>query len=388
MRLAGDDDGLNWYNAPRAPTPIYSGPVNTASWGSAGDPRPIHEQAIYARGYYRIEGDTINWYSDFTRYDSESGTDQTIRNQLHCGADDQQLDCDFIVGANIYDVYINGVEHKRIGNLVFGCDANQVMRDYAVWNPIYGWIVDSISYRSILDTYGCQQAVSFGALGSFISHNLGTIVKAGMLVAAGYVALGASGVIASAEAATVAVDAAAVAVETAEFTATVEAVAEAGTIAAEAVEAAEISLEVAESIGTVTEIAEAQATLSTALELETAAEVLTETVVEDFAVDAVAEQVAVESLPGTIPAPAPAPAPSTFPSLPGNWQTYAQQAAKAGFSLLQKQAVAPPGGARSFAPGSAQAGEPGFLDNLPIETMLLTLLLAGGVGLVIYNRSK
>jgi hypothetical protein len=312
MRMSGlrgeDDPGLNtsgnWLDRQlvKAPIPAYNGPVDTAVWGSAGDPLPIHEQKIYAAGFYHVVGDPVTWYSDLVRFNGESGEMETIRQRVTFDAESDPVVERFLNDPDLWDIAIGGQEFKRIGDgSGFVFDVIAPMKAAAQFNPAYGLIVPGNVYRAIIEQYSPKQHIGFGFVGQLFNQNIGWVVPATLAVMGGAIVAG-----------------------------------EAGWLAVEGATAAEAG-------GAVVEATETGALLETAAEFETVAEALS--ITEEIAIDAVAEQLAVESLPeviqqaATMPDYFPAvelPAPSSIPGAV-NWGQLATKAVGFGSSLYQQQ---------------------------------------------------
>jgi hypothetical protein len=355
--LSGEDTDPEGYipyqQVARAPIPAYNGPVNTAVWGSAGDPLLIHEQKIYAAGFYHVVGDPVTWYSDLIRFNGESGEMETIRQRATFDAESDPVVARFLNDPDLWDIYISGREFKRIGTgdgFVF--DVIAPMKAAAVFNPAYGLIVPGNVYRAIIEQYSPKQHIGGGWFGGFMNQNIQPIVTVALVAMGGYA------------------------------------------IAAEGF-AAEVGAELAAedlAIEALPEIVE-----------YSAPELFADVVVEDFAIepfveeialDPFAEQLALEAAPELtaeaapemvealtpeyyppIEAPAPSPLPGT--DIPGasNWWQLATKAVSAGTSLYQRQQAKKSADEQAAARARLTAGGGAPLSSAAFPLILLTIPL-------------
>jgi len=344
-RLAGDADDPSEVNVAlvRAPNTPYTGPVNTAAWGSAGDPYPIFEQMVFGRGYFHVIGDAVNFYSEFCRYDAENNDTQCRISKYDPGPEDMP---DTAFDLLEYDVVINGVTYTRVGDRViyYRPEINEQIMLHKIWHPLYGWIIPKQTIRQVIDFHDPE-----GEHGWLYEH-FDLIVSSVLVVAAVYIA-----------AAAIAAEMAASALATAEAVGTAEAIAEAAVLTSEAVETASVALEVAEAGGIVSEISEASALLEAASDMQLMVETMAETLPElvtDASYEAVAETMT-DAAYNEMVSQVVDTAVDTSNWLPSDWERYAAQAAKAGASyLLKPDPPKPP--IRPIRAGFATGDEKGF----------------------------
>jgi hypothetical protein len=349
--LRGEDDpGLNtsgnWLDRQlvKAPIPAYNGPVDTAVWGSAGDPLPIHEQKIYAAGFYHVVGDPVTWYSDLVRFNGESGEMETIRQRVTFDAESDPVVERFLNDPDLWDIAIGGQEFKRIGDgSGFVFDVIAPMKAAAQFNPAYGLIVPGNVYRAIIEQYSPKQHIGGGWFGGFMDQNIQPIVTVALVAMGGYA------------------------------------------IAAEGF-AAEIGTELAAedlALEAVPEIVE-----------YSAPELFADVAVEEIALDPFVEQLAIEAAPELtaeaapemvealtpeyyppIEAPAPSPLPGT--GIPGasNWWQLATKAVSAGTSLYQRQQAKKSADEQAAARARLTAGGAAPLSSAAFPLILLAIPL-------------